>query len=184
MTALLVDDHSWIPDGFGGPAGLGPEYASADAKPGTAEVFGGPEDLLVCVERVVSLGESPPKVLVVRDQIACFDPTVIRVRDREGKAVFPEMGEPFDAAGSAKAVRAAEERGVTVRTGCVAGIREPGLLTPAERASLGLLGADAACGWLHLAVRRARASGTPVVGIGAGADLPPETILSILSDLV
>jgi purine nucleoside phosphorylase len=121
---------------------------------------------------------------VVQDQIACFDPTVMPVRDANGRAVFPEMSEPFDADTSEKAFRAAEKWGLAVRTGCVAGLREPGLLTPAEWTALQSLGADAVCRWLHLAVRRARAAGRPVCGLGVRPGLDAGSVQALLSVLV
>jgi len=182
MTALLVDDRSWIPEGYSGPAGLGEECAGPE--PAAGGFFGEGEGLLVCVERAVFAGEPPPDVLVVLDQIACFDPTVIPVRDAAGGAVFPEMSEPFAPGASEKALRAAKSRELNVRTGCVAGLREPSLLTPAEWAGLQSLGADAVCRWLHLAVRRARAAGRPVAGLVVRSGLDAGSIRALISELV
>jgi purine nucleoside phosphorylase len=98
----------------------------------------------------------PPDLLLVEDQIAFLDPTIVDARGPKGEIASEALDD---------AERRCKEAGLVVRRGCVAGIRAIELLTPAERRAIHSLGADAVAVSIPQEVRSARAAGLEVLAV-------------------
>jgi len=179
VPLFVVGDEGWVDEGYASTAAVW--RGLEEFVPLVARASESGRAPLILIEAVLPLTPDPFDVFVVRDQVACFDPTLMLVRDGQGNARFPEMSVPFDGEWSDRVSRAARDEGLRTAEGVIVGVSEPGLLTPAERAALAGLGGHAACRWIHLGVRRARADEVPVVGVGIAPGVKAGTVPLLLA---
>lgn len=183
--ALIVDREAWVPESGDFAVLLRAEVPELERRREWLETRSGEsEPPIILAERVWLLSsEEPAQLVLVRDQIASFDPTLVEVRDDAGRVRFPDMSAPFAVEWLERARAAAEARGLRARTGCVVGIQAPELLTAAECAALARLGGDAACRWMHLETRWAAALGRKVFGLGVAHETPDSVVAGLIARL-
>jgi len=184
IQGLIVDSVQWVPDGLACPVLVRGGIPAGDRRAWLNGLSGRAEAPVLLVEEARMLdGGGEMDVVIVHDQIAVFDTELIEVRDAAQRVAFPDMSAPYARAWFEKAVAAAKAAGLRTRPGCVVGIRAPELVTPAERAALGLIGADAACRWMTVEARWAAARGLKAVGIAVSAELADAAVRGLLTNL-
>ncbi len=162
---FITDDPAWVKESGSDPVVVRSEVpdAAIRRKILVEEATKGIERV-VLLERGEWIGEGdPPDLLLITDQIAFLDSTIVDTRGPKGEITFVDMTKPFSSEALNEAERRCEEAGLVVRRGCVAGIRALELLTPTERRAIHSLGADAVAVAIPHEVRWARTAGLEVL---------------------
>lgn len=180
---FITDDPAWIPENDTLSAIVRAEVPDPNARRRILE-----EKAAQGIERVVLLergewiGEGdPPDLLLVTDQIAFLDPTIVDARGPKGEITFVDMTKPFSSEALNDAERRCKEAGVTVRRGCVADIRALEILTPTERRAIHSLGADAVAVAIPQEVRWARAAHLEVLAAVVLKEIPLDSVALVFA---